>query len=346
MARQVFLMNMEPGAQEKFLDEERRTLHNVCAATQLNGPFGVLERLDRQVKDDWLGGIDALPGNMYLVTAFNLGCPSFSSGLEIFEVVPKHIAKQLGMIVVFLIQLFAPPCIFFQYVCGYGMEEHEKLHWDKFKFDLSDWYPEKEFYFTKISGVLFLSCFCLNGTFCHLDEKNAWGKVYRVINWLTLSGFSNFHAYVWLYIAAFMNSWVIVWLCLDVFLVLGSAESVVEIVLDALGLAFLYNLDDIAADLRFIDDDDWPGHQLAWLDKNIETAKGDPEHRLQMTCGIICGKGVEVILMCVAGVLMVFCAVLPVTFICVPWKEIKPDPFFESVTEAYLNARYVAKTVR
>merc|ERR1719157_474357 len=99
-----------------------------------------------------------------MISALTCRCPSSLSEL----------AKKLGYFVVFLIQFVAPPFIFLQYFYGFGLEDHEKLHWDKFTFSLSDWNPDKQYYITKITAALFMTCFCLNGLFCHLDERNAW----------------------------------------------------------------------------------------------------------------------------------------------------------------------------
>merc|ERR1740138_854010 len=66
-----------------------------------------------------------------------------------------------------------------------------------------------------------------------------------------------------------MNCWVITWSCLDVFLIIGASETPSDVLMNALALMFLYNLDDIGGDFSFVDVDDWPGSRLAWIYKTI-----------------------------------------------------------------------------
>merc|ERR1712013_452236 len=75
-----------------------------------------------------------------------------------------------------------------------------------------------------------------------------------------------------LYFGAIMNAWVVVSMSLIVYFLLGASDSVADVILDALGLAFLYNLDDVGGDLGLLDKDDWPGIQLAWLEKHADEA--------------------------------------------------------------------------
>merc|ERR1719378_471235 len=72
-----------------------------------------------------------------------------------------------------------------------------------------------------------------------------------------------------LYADAVVNTWVILWCCLDVFLVVGAAQAPLDVLMNALGLVFLYNLDDVGGDLGFVNEDDWPGLRLAWIYKEI-----------------------------------------------------------------------------
>merc|ERR1712224_526293 len=69
----------------------------------------------------------------------------------------------------------------------------------------------------------------------------------------------------WLFFGALVNCWVVIWSCLDMYVVVGASESPQDLLLDALGLLFLYRLDDVGGDLGFVDQDDWPGRRLAWL---------------------------------------------------------------------------------
>merc|ERR1711933_308371 len=62
-----------------------------------------------------------------------------------------------------------------------------------------------------------------------------------------------------------VNSWVILLTCIASFTILGSSFSPRNVLFDALGLLFLYNLDDIDGDLGFVSSDDWDGLRLGWV---------------------------------------------------------------------------------
>lgn len=73
----------------------------------------------------------------------------------------------------------------------------------------------------------------------------------------------------WLAASSFVNCWVVLWSCLDMYVIVGASLSPQDLLMDALGLLFLYNLDDIGGDLGFVDEDDWPGLRLGWIYDNI-----------------------------------------------------------------------------
>lgn len=72
-----------------------------------------------------------------------------------------------------------------------------------------------------------------------------------------------------LYLDAFMNMHVAIWSVLCVWIVLLDEDGISDCVFDAFSLTFIFNLDDIGGDLGFFGIDDWPGLQLAWVDKNM-----------------------------------------------------------------------------
>merc|ERR1712183_426199 len=73
----------------------------------------------------------------------------------------------------------------------------------------------------------------------------------------------------YLYIDAVVNTWVITWCCFDVYLLIGAAATPADVLMNALGLVFLYNLDDVGGDLGFVNEDDWPGRRFAWIHANL-----------------------------------------------------------------------------
>merc|ERR1712157_601813 len=66
-------------------------------------------------------------------------------------------------------------------------------------------------------------------------------------------------------VGAFINCWIVMWTCLDMFVVVGASKTPQDLLLDSLGLLFLYNLDDIGGELGFVNEDDWPGLRIAWI---------------------------------------------------------------------------------
>merc|ERR1712194_425093 len=59
--------------------------------------------------------------------------------------------------------------------------------------------------------------------------------------------------------------------------VVGASESPKDVMFDALGLLFLYNLDDIGGEFGFVDEDDWPGVRLGWIYQEMVLHDWKPE---------------------------------------------------------------------
>merc|ERR1712066_1174916 len=68
-----------------------------------------------------------------------------------------------------------------------------------------------------------------------------------------------------LVMGAIVNCWVVFWSALDMYVVCGASNTPQDLLMDALGLLFLYNLDDIGGDMAFLEEDDWPALRLAWI---------------------------------------------------------------------------------
>merc|ERR1712232_127479 len=132
---------------------------------------------------------------------------------------------------------------------------------------LDDWYHIPT---TKALGLLMMFAFILNGLFVLLDERRSWKQIYNTFRYLDIMNPRfKLKGINYLFLDGLINTWVICWCCLDVFLVVGPSNSPTDVLMDALGLIFLYNLDDVSGDLGFIDADDWPGLRLAWIYKEI-----------------------------------------------------------------------------
>jgi len=300
--------------QEQFREQEMKR-KAVSAMVGAESTLELFELMDQLIQDDWLGGLDEFPGNIYQIAAFR----------PLPECTFPALTRRAGFWCIVLIQLCGPPLVFYQMVTGHSIPDPDKILWENFQsLSTSDW--ESGFWSTKLMAFLFLACFCINGLFVHMDEAVAWKKVdvlFRELNQCQMhDGWE-----ILLKVGAFVNGWVIFWLCLDTFLVLGASETVKDVLLDSLGLMFLYNLDDIGGDLGFVDPDDWPGLQLAWLYKNIHKYAEEIDDVEELTPDLCC----SIFLDALKILLTLFATVLPILFIFTPFQELIPDPLFEGV---------------
>jgi len=119
---------------------------------------------------------------------------------------------------------------------------------------------------TKALGLVFILSFILNGLFLAIEERSTWKNIYNTFRFLDWKNDKFIMpGRVWLSMSAFVNCWVLLWSCLDMYVVVGASVGPQDLVMDALGLLFLQNLDDVGSDLGFISADDWPGLRLAWI---------------------------------------------------------------------------------
>lgn len=280
----------------------------------------MFETMDVLIKDDWLGGMDELPGNIYSIAALRIGelcTPTLS---------PASLARRLGFLMVFVIQLIGPVMIFWQLTTNRGVDYADRIQWDKFHLEFpysSDWASEQ--CATKLMSFLFVSVFCLNGAFCQIDDMNAWLKVDKIFRILEHNGSMRGTSENLLKLGAFMNCWVILWLELDVFIALGNADTVQDVLMDALGLTFIFNLDDIAGDLGFVDKDDWPGVQLAWVNQNIHEYAEKLSDVEEVEASVSCGY----FLRFTGWVLGLLALVLPALTIFTPFYAMKVEPWYD-----------------
>jgi len=300
--------------------------------------FLELEKVD----DEWLSGFEALPGNIYYVLSFSLylssqevmqrkehihtgaseNFDSNSRRLQNIKDLVENQTRRLGFWCVMAIQVLGPPLIAYQYVTGHSLPW--KYDWEIFvqQFpSLSDWSEEKDWSGTKLLATIMLFCFCLNILFCWMDEAKGFEKIFRIYKLLSnkeMRGSSE----AMLRFSAFINAWVVMWLCIDLFMIFGSVNCAQEVLFDALGLSFLYCLDDIDGDLGFVDDDDWPGLQLAWFESdfdrlNVAADFGDiDDFKAEDSCMHIFTTFVTVLLCFIT-------LALPVLYIFTPFKEMQ-----------------------
>merc|ERR1712039_1012836 len=108
--------------------------------------------------------------------------------------------------------------------------------------------------------------FVLNARFVIQKEKKAWIKINSIFLYLKKNcrNFSLAGRY-FLYLGAFTNNYLVIMCSLNFLFCVGASESPKDLIIDAIGLLFIFNLDDVAGELGFVDEEDWPAKALAWI---------------------------------------------------------------------------------
>lgn len=249
----------------------------------------IIMKAELLIEEDWLDKIDALPGNMFCLCAFGGVIPGGipPDGARICSLTNlKACSKYMGCLLITLIQLIGPPLIFFSRMPGsMGIPDMYAYEWrchplfaghstNNTDACPSGKLPEEvymggdwdEMWTTKFLGIVFSLCFILNGLFVILQEMNTWKNLYNTFRFLDWKNdkFKAPGSFI-MVAGAFVNCWVVVWSCLDMYVVVGASRSPQDLLLDALGLLFLFRLDDVESDLGFLVKDDWPGLRIAWI---------------------------------------------------------------------------------
>lgn len=228
---------------------------------QARSPIELLERAEVLVKEDWLGHIDELPGDIFTIAAF--GDLTKHKLLCDFNSV-QAVVRFMGCLCICAIQFLSGPVVFLSTTRGWGLLPGQEFAWHAWESanQFADW----DQWSKKLMGLLFLFCFLLNGIFVILEERSAWFKIYALLNFLD-DGTPNFRfrtrAFLW--ISAFLDCWNAIWCSLACYVVVGASETPKDVLMDSLGMLFLYNLEKVGGDLTFVDADDWPGDRLGWI---------------------------------------------------------------------------------
>eukprot|EP00931_Biecheleriopsis_adriatica_P026416 TRINITY_DN16077_c0_g1_i1.p1 TRINITY_DN16077_c0_g1~~TRINITY_DN16077_c0_g1_i1.p1 ORF type:complete len:444 (+),score=97.55 TRINITY_DN16077_c0_g1_i1:92-1333(+) len=168
--------------------------------------------------------------------------------------------RDLGLLSVVIVQVLAPPaCIIYFYY---------QLDWTQAEISLEDWHYRYHSRHHGVSNmlkhftaVLFLFMFALNGATETHRQKVIAMKVNAMLN-LSEADFVKGVRHFWISLGRWINCIVIVECCVIVYLAFVSSEGPVDVVFNALAVTFLYNLDDIGAEMAFLSEDDWDGEEL------------------------------------------------------------------------------------
>jgi len=202
--------------------------------------------------------------------------------------------RMAGFLVIGLLQIFAPFAIMVYAMSPLQVEFHLSGHFDFFPWtkDDPDW--GISFQTQRVLGILFLFLFVLNGVFVLKSDNEETKKMMFMCRVFEEVAEKNDDwdqpQYRWLWVGAFIN--VICLLacsvCMFFLFILASADKgPKDIVFDSLGLAFLYNLDDIGGDLTLLDeewDEDMVGDIYGGLaDNSTVMERLEQERRSKLT---------------------------------------------------------------
>lgn len=276
----------------------------------------VMNFIDFIIKEDWLGG-DALSGNLYRVWAFNgFKKPSLNilKGREVFD----RNAQFVGTLFILLIQVMGPPMIIMGILYGWGSDDnYDFWKWNQFSTN-KEWVGDENKRSTRILGLMFLFCFIANCMKVVLSEAVSFEKVWSVFNVLQCEKAKGMCSLP-LMLGPIVNCTITITCSFAVFLIMGTAENPKDIVFDALGITFLFNLDDIGGDMAFISEEDWPGDRLNWIYDNMchgeDPEDSDDPPPMWVKCiyyGTYC-------------VLVLMSIVLTIGYIIIPWSNLKVE---------------------
>jgi hypothetical protein len=298
----------------------------------------ILMKAELLIEEDWLDKVDALPGNLFCLGAFGDIIPEKAVCFSSQNL--KAYSKYMGCVLIIIIQLCAPCLLFFSRMPGnMGIPDESAFVWDCHplfgtrEVECPSGKPSSEVKLfddwdhiatTKALGIIFILTFILNGLFVVMEEQKTWRDLYNTFKYLDWKN-ESFDApgEFWLFFGALVNCWVVIWSCLDMYVVVGASESPQDLLLDALGLLFLYRLDDIGGDLQFIDADDWPGRRIAWIYQELVHPWPDTdfdEDKLDRL-GTVCTSFYKIVAVLIC---MQLCCI-PVLAVITPFRDIAPN---------------------
>lgn len=307
----------------------------------------IIQRAELLIEEDWLGNTDALPGNLFCLGAFNELSPDSKESCCSWAYM-KVLTKIFGCLLIIIIQIVGPPLIFISRMPkNIGVLDSQAYDWrchpmfNRF-FDPNDLAPcpgglkPGEFgvfkdwhhiFNTRLLGVLFIIVFLLNAIFVIFKEQKAWKDVYNTFRYLDIVNTNFKMSGMWFLVAgAFVNCWVVVWSCMDMYVVCGASNSPQDLLMDALGLIFLYNLDDIGGDMAFLEEDDWPALRLQWIyDEMVHPTDDEIFDEDDMSKMTKRGQFCIHLYQGVTTFLMILLPVLPALAIATPFTQISPE---------------------
>lgn len=231
----------------------------------------MLDALDIFIKDEWLGAVDELDGNIYRAMAFSSLTWSWSgffpSEWAVGRVLMKDNARFAGVVIIWIVQVLGPPVMIYTV----GIKD---ANW---KINASHIFIDH--FWNKLLALLLVIMFHVHVVFECAKAGISWEKTSAVYKYLDC-GTKKQTSHSLLTIGAITNCWVMASSCICTTLLMSSqADNTKDVLFDILGICFLYNLDDIGStsQLSFLVTEDWPGQHLAWVYERMLKEDSAPE---------------------------------------------------------------------
>eukprot|EP00438_Fugacium_kawagutii_P001614 Skav204368 [mRNA] locus=scaffold866:113449:114988:+ [translate_table: standard] len=204
--------------------------------------FSAADKKDKDADEE----VMPIPGNMYRWW-----------GLGIMQH-PRSV-QNVGLLFILAAQAFSPPaCI---------LNNLYRMDWTHWSFGIDDWLQGPSDFSKHLVATIFLIMFTLNGLVVIKQERLASMKISALLDYRDKEypDYNKDVSWFWLIMGRLMNCIVVVECCVITYFSFVLSDTPMDVLFNAMAVTFLYNLDDIAGEMGFLQDDDWDGEALGKL---------------------------------------------------------------------------------
>lgn len=204
--------------------------------------FSAADKKDKDADEE----VMPIPGNMYRWW-----------GLGIMEN-PRSV-QNVGLLFIFAAQAFSPPaCI---------LNNLNRMDWSHWSWGIDDWTQGPSDFSKHLVATIFLFMFTLNGLVVIKQERLASMKISALLDSREQNSpeYNKDVSWFWLILGRLMNCIVVLECCVITYFSFVLSDTPMDVLFNAMAVTFLYNLDDIAGEMGFLQDDDWDGEALGKL---------------------------------------------------------------------------------